>query len=109
MSEEEVRAQMAEVSRQILQTPASVVVANHCIGLFQLAALHLDQEKPDLGQAKLAVDALGAVVESLGTRLGEEEPPLRDALQQLRLAFVGASRRTQSPGDAGAQQPGAQQ
>lgn len=89
-TDEEVRAHLAEISRQVLQTPASVVVANHCIGLFQLAALHLDQQPPNVEEARLAIDALGAVVETLGSRLGQEEGALRDALQQMRLAFVAA-------------------
>lgn len=91
-TEEELRAELAEISRQVLQAPASVVIANHCIGLFQLAALHLDQRPPNLSEVSVAIDALGAVVETLGARLGEEELPLRDALAQLRLAFVAATR-----------------
>ena len=92
-TEEEIRAQVEEISRQVLSTPASVVIANHCVGLFQLAALHLDQELPNLREAQLAIDALGAIVEGLGSRLRDEETPLRDALQQLRLAYVGARGR----------------
>ncbi len=84
---------MAEVQRELLATPAIVVIANHCIGLFQLAALHLDQERPDLTQAQLAIDALAAIVEGLGDKLGEDETPLRDALTSLRLAFVEAGKR----------------
>ena len=81
-------AQMAAVQQQLLETPAAIVVANHCIGLFQLAALHLEQAPPDLAEAKVAIDAMGAVVETLGSRLGEDEQSLRDALTQLRLAYV---------------------
>ena len=81
-------ADMAEVQRQLLAAPVTVVIANHCIGLFQLAALHLNQPEPDLEQTSVAVDALAAVVETLGSRLDEEESTLRDALAQLRLAFV---------------------
>jgi len=92
--EEELAARMAEVQRELLQTPAVVVIANHCIGLFQLAALHLDQEQPNLPQAQLAIDALGAIVEGLGDRLGDDEGPLRDALTSLRLAFVEVGKRT---------------
>ncbi len=92
-TEEELAARMAQVQRELLQTPAIVVIANHCIGLFQLAALHLDQERPDLPQAKLAIDALGAIVEGLDDRLGDDETPLRDALTSLRLAFVEAGKR----------------
>jgi hypothetical protein len=87
-TEEEIQAELAEISRQVLETPASIVIANHCVGLFQLAALHLNQRPPNLDEAKLAVDAMGAVVEGLGSRLGDEEQPLRDALTQIRLAWV---------------------
>jgi hypothetical protein len=90
-------AQMAAVQQQLLETPAAVVVANHCIGLFQLAALHLEQAPPDLAEAKVAIDAMGAIVETLGSRLGDDEQSLRDALTQLRLAYV---QRQQAGGTA---------
>src|SRR5947207_1860054 len=84
----ELEAELLEVQRQLLDTPASVIIANHCIGLFQLAALHLNQQPANLVDAQLAIDALGAVVEGLGDRLGKDEDPLRDALAQIRLAYV---------------------
>ena len=87
-TEEELRAHLAEVQRQVAQTPAEVVVANHAIGLFQLAVIHLDQESPNFQAAQLAIDAMAGMVERLGSRLGEEEAPLREALSQLQLAFV---------------------
>ena len=85
---EEIEAELAEVQRQLLETPASVIIANHAIGLFQLAALHLNQQPPNFVDAQLAIDALGAIVEGLGDRLGPDQDPLRDALAQIRLAFV---------------------
>src|SRR5438067_11367580 len=85
---EELEAELAEVQRQLLETPASVIIANHAIGLFQLAALHLNQQPPNFVDAQLAIDALGSVVEGLGDRLGPDEDALRDALAQSRLAFV---------------------
>lgn len=88
LSEEELRAQMAEVQRELAQTPASVVIVNHCIGLFQLAALHLNQQPPRLEDAQLAIDAMAAVVEKLGPRLGEDFPSLQEALSGIRLAYV---------------------
>ena len=91
-TEEELAAHFAAVQQQLLQTPASVVIANHCIGLFQLAVLHLEQEPPNFPEAKLAIDGMAAIVERLGTRLGEEERPMRDALTQLQLAFVQRQR-----------------
>jgi hypothetical protein len=86
--DDEFAADMEEAQRQLLAAPVTVVVANHCIGLFQLAALHLNQPEPDLDQASVAIDALAAVVETLGSRLGDDASTLRDALAQLRLAFV---------------------
>jgi hypothetical protein len=93
-SDEQIATEMAEAQRQLLAAPVSVVVANHCIGLFQLAALHLNQPEPDLEQASVAIDALAAIVETLGSRLGDDEPTLRDALAQLRLAFVQVKKAT---------------
>jgi len=86
--QEELEAELAEVQRQLLETPASVIIANHAIGLFQLAALHLNQQPPNFVDAQLAIDGLGALVEGLGDRLGPDEEALRDALAQIRLAFV---------------------
>src|SRR5215213_1435084 len=84
----ELAEQMAAVQQELLGTPVSVVVANHAVGLFQLAALHLNQRPPNLEEGRLAVDAMGALVEGLAGRLGEEETSLREALAQLRMAFV---------------------
>jgi hypothetical protein len=88
LSDEQIAQEMADAQRQLLAAPVSVVVANHCIGLFQLAALHLNQPQPDLEQASVAIDALAAIVDAIGPRLGDDENTLRDAVAQIRLAFV---------------------
>jgi hypothetical protein len=80
--------EMAEVRQQLLQVPASAVVANHVMGLYELAAIHLSNQPPNLAEGRVAIDAMAGVVERLEGRLGENEPVLRDALAQLRLAFV---------------------
>jgi hypothetical protein len=85
---EAIAHEMAEVRQQLLQVPASAVVANHVMGLYELAAIHLSVQPPNLDEARVAVDAMAAVVEGLAGRLGENEPVLRDALAQLRLAYV---------------------
>jgi hypothetical protein len=85
---EAMAAEMAEAQRRLAAVPAAQVVANHAIGLFELAAIHLQTEPPQLDQASVAIDALAAIVEGLGSRLGPQEPPLRDALAQIRMAFV---------------------
>jgi len=74
-----------------VSTPAEVVIANHAYGLFELAAIHLSQQPPRLDDARLAVDAMASLVENLEGRLGEPEQSLRDALSQIRLAFVQIS------------------
>jgi hypothetical protein len=79
---------MDELRQQLADTPASAVVANHCYGMFELAALHLSLDPPKLDQARLAIDALGLLVEGLASRLGEQEAQLKEGLTQLRLAFV---------------------
>jgi hypothetical protein len=79
---------MVEITRQLAAAPAEDVIANHCYGLFELAALHLSQQPPSLGKAQLAIDALGLLVDGLGDRLGQHAEALVDGLAQLRLAFV---------------------
>ena len=84
----EAAAEMAEVRRQLAQVPAVQVVANHIMGLYELGAIHLSQSPPQFSEATLAIDAMAAVVDGLTGRLAELEPTLKDALAQIRLAFV---------------------
>ena len=93
LSEEEMRELMA-MQQQMLQTPAAIVVANHCIGLIELAALHLGQDPPHLADAQVAIDALAGMIDAVGPRLGENAPPLRQALNQMRMAYIEAKNAT---------------
>src|SRR4051812_48350506 len=88
LSPEEMQEQMAMLQEQLANTPAGEVVANHCFGLFELAALHLSLVPPQLGEASVAIDALNALVEALPGRLGEHEGQLKEGLASLKLAFV---------------------
>jgi hypothetical protein len=95
LTEEVDEAALAEelqrVRADLAATPVAEIVANHAVGLWQLAVLHLTPEAgeaPRLDEASLAIDAMAGMVESLGDRLGEYAESLRDALAQLRLAFV---------------------
>jgi hypothetical protein len=92
-------AEIEALRRQVLSVPAAIVVANHAYGLFELAAIHLSEQPPNLGEAALAVDALGALVEGLGGRLGEAEDSLKEALSQIRLAFVQITSATEATAD----------
>ena len=85
---EQLAAQMAEIRAQLLQVPAAQVVANHAMGCYELAAIHLSNQPPNFPEAQVAIDAFGALVEVLKGRLGPDEVTLNDALAQLRLAFV---------------------
>ena len=87
-SPEEAQAAVDAMRAQLAGTPAEVVVANHCYGLFELAAVYLSQSPPMLFEARLAIDALGSLLDGLKGRLGEAEPALVESLSQLRLVFV---------------------
>jgi hypothetical protein len=82
------KAELDAARQRVAEAPAAEVVANHAMGLYELAAIHLSQQPPHLEDASLAIDALGALVDSVGDRLGEPAPLLRDALHQIRLAYV---------------------
>ena len=100
---EAMQAEMAEVRQQLLAAPASVVVANHAMGIYELAAIHLTAEQPKLSEAVLAIDGLAALVEGLAGRLGEAEPTLREALGHLRAAYLEVrNRQGDSPESPGA-------
>jgi len=88
-------AQMAEVQRQILSAPAAQFVTNHVVGLYELAAIHLGQPEPDLEEARLAIDAMAAVLDATEDRLGDDGRALRDALTQVQMVFVQL--RSQAP------------
>jgi Domain of unknown function (DUF1844) len=81
-------AEMAEARARLTEVPAAVVIANHAMGLYELAAIHLSSQPPNLPEAKLAIDGFGALAATVEGRLGEDEGTLRDALHQIRLAYV---------------------
>jgi hypothetical protein len=106
--DEAAREQLRQLREQLAATPVADIIANHAIGLWELALLHLSPDEgtaPDLDQARLAVDGVAALVEGLGDRLGRHHEPLREALAQLRLAFVEVSRRAEA-GNAGGDEGG---
>ncbi|MGH9072396.1 MAG: hypothetical protein ACRDX8_14840, partial [Acidimicrobiales bacterium] len=85
---QEAEAELDAVREQLLQAPVEIVISNHAMGLWELAALHLSQKPPNLAEAQLAIDALSALIEGLGGRLGEAEKTLGDGLAEIRMAFV---------------------
>ena len=89
--------QMQEAQARMLQAPPEAVVGQYVLQLYDVAALYLSQEPPRIDDARLAIDAFKAVVETLGARLGEAENPLRQNLHQLQLAFVEVSNKSADP------------
>lgn len=87
---EQMAQELAEARERLAQTPAAEVVANHVMGLYELGAIHLSSGSAD--EAKVAIDAMVAIMNELPGRLGENEKVLRDALQQLQIAFVQVSK-----------------
>lgn len=83
--------ELREMQEELASVPAAAVIANHVIGLFQLAAIHLQTTPPNLADAQLAIDAMAAVTDDCRGRLGPDEATLHDALAQIRLAFVQVS------------------
>jgi hypothetical protein len=96
-SEEEIAA-LRELHARLVATPVVDVIANHALGIWQLALVHLgvitppdehgNPPVPDLAAAGLAIDALTALVEGLGPRWAEHEQVLRDALVQAQRLYV---------------------
>ncbi len=99
-SPEEIEA-LREVHARLVATPVEDVIANHALGLWQVALVHLGvitppddtgtPPAPDLASAGLAIDAMAALVDGLGPRLGVHEEVLRDALTQAQMLFVEVS------------------
>jgi hypothetical protein len=85
---EEMIREMAQVQQQIAGTPAGQLVANHAMGLYELAAIKLSTEPPLFVEAQLAIDAMAALLDAVGPRLGDDQAPLRQGLDQLQMAYV---------------------
>jgi hypothetical protein len=91
--------ELLQARAELAAIPVADIIANHAIGLQQLAVIHLlpdpdaegNPREPRLAEAGLAIDALGAIVDTLGDRLAPHHEALREAVTQLRLAFVELS------------------
>lgn len=93
--------ELAEARARILATEASTVVANHAFGIYELAAIHLTADEPNLSEAQVAIDALAALVNGLKGRLGEVESTLVDALKQAQLLYVQRAETAKGGADGG--------
>ncbi len=88
---EQLRAELAEmmrVRREVSATPASEMLTNHMMRLFDLTTIYLEGDPPAFSDAATVIEAFRAMLDALGERLGESEPTLREALGQLQMLFV---------------------
>ena len=90
----ELEAQMAEVRQRILETPVEAMVVQHLIGLFEIAAIHLNAENPDLSSVRLAIDTMEGALSAAEGRLGDAEEAMQSMLHQARMAYVQVSQNT---------------
>lgn len=84
-------AELSEARQRMMGTPAANIIANHAMGLYELAAIHLSAAEPNLSEAKLSIDALVALVEVIRGKTDTDESTLNDAIAQIQLAYVQVS------------------
>jgi len=82
----EQEAEARRVADEIVKTPGPDWVINVAVTLANVAGVKL--EAGELSDAGLVIDALAAVVNATGPRLGDAEAPLRRTLAQLQLGFA---------------------
>ncbi len=94
---ESMMLEMAEAQARLASAPAAEVLVNHLGGMYELARIHLSQDPPRFDDAALAIDALAGVLDAVEPRLGSDGPALRDAVNQLQMAFVQLRERADAP------------
>lgn len=82
----EQEAEARRMAEEIAHTPSIEWVINTAVTLANVAGAKLDLGAA--ADAQLAIDALAAIVNSVGARLGGAEAPLRQLLADLQLAYA---------------------
>jgi hypothetical protein len=76
------------------ETPVAEILGNHVFVLVQLAAVYLAATPPNLSDAQLVLDTLGAILNAGSGRLGEHEALYKAALAEAQQAYVRAANPT---------------
>ncbi len=63
-------AEMMRVRREVAATPASEMLTNHMMRLFDLATIYLEGEPPAFAEAATVIEAFRAMLDGVGDRLG---------------------------------------
>ena len=74
------------MARELAERPSSDWVLNIAVTLANVAGAKIELGVPE--DARLAIDALEAIVEGVGSRIEGAEAPLRQTLAQLQLAYA---------------------
>jgi hypothetical protein len=82
--------EMMRVRREVAATPATEMLTNHLMRLFDLATIYLEGDSPSFGDAATVIEAFRAMLDAVGDRLGESQSLLQEALGQLQMLFVQA-------------------
>lgn len=84
-------ADLAAEVAYLRDAPVETILANHLFVLLQVGALRLAEDPPRLEAASLVIDAVAAILEAGGSRLGEHADLYRRALAELQQAYVRAA------------------
>jgi hypothetical protein len=82
----EQEAEARRWAQHIIETPSREWVLNTAVTLANVAAAKLEAQLAS--DARLAIDALAAIIDSVGPDLGDAETPLRQTLAQLQMAYA---------------------
>ncbi|MDQ4144084.1 MAG: hypothetical protein M3198_10140 [Actinomycetota bacterium] len=74
------------MARELAERPSSDWVLNIAVTLANVAGAKIEVGVPE--DARLAIDTLEAIVNSVATQLGGAEAPLRQTLAQLQIAYA---------------------
>jgi hypothetical protein len=80
---------------EMAQIPSLEWVINVAVTLANAAGTKLNAGSAE--DAALAIDALAAIVEKVGPRMGDAEAPLRQTLAQLQMAYAERVGKPQGP------------
>lgn len=80
--------QMMRAREEAASIPASEVLSGYLMQLFDHVVIYLQADPPAFAEAATMIEAMRAVIDGVGDRLGENAPVLREALGQAQMVFV---------------------
>jgi len=96
-AQREYEQQLAEIRQNILETPIELILAQHFLGLSEIAVIHLSEANPNLESARLVINAMNGIVSATQGELGDAEEALQLALHQVQMEYVKVSQKASQP------------